>query len=131
MCPGRLAGCGVVKMGDISKNFNRSEFACKCGCGFDACDIELIGVLEETRKRFGNRAVRVHSPNRCVKYNATIKGAAKHSKHTKGIACDFSIQGVSPKEIYDYLDSTYKNCYGLGLYSSWVHFDVRKEKARW
>lgn len=26
-------------MGDLTKNFNRFEFACKCGCGFD--DIEL------------------------------------------------------------------------------------------
>jgi len=48
------------------------------------------------------------------------------------IACDFkSASDVSPKEIYDFLDEKYPDMYGLGLYDSWVHIDVREDKARW
>jgi hypothetical protein len=31
-------------MGDIGKYFNRSEFACKCGCGFDGK--QLFGSID-------------------------------------------------------------------------------------
>ena len=32
-------------MGDLTKNFSRSEFACKCGCGFDDIDLVLQSVI--------------------------------------------------------------------------------------
>jgi hypothetical protein len=38
-------------MGDVSKNLSRSEMACNCGCGFDACDIELVVARLTIRKR--------------------------------------------------------------------------------
>ena len=40
-------------MGDLSENFSRHEFACKCGCGNDTVDAELIRVLQSVRARFG------------------------------------------------------------------------------
>ena len=36
-------------MGTVSKNFSRSEFACKCGCGFDAVDVDLLAGLQALR----------------------------------------------------------------------------------
>ena len=39
-------------MGDLSRNFDRSEFKCRDGCGRDTVDIELVKVLEEVRVRF-------------------------------------------------------------------------------
>ena len=35
-----------------SKYFSRSEFACRCGCGFDTVDAELLQILEKLRKHF-------------------------------------------------------------------------------
>ena len=29
----------VRNMGDLSENFSRSEFECKCGCGFATVDV--------------------------------------------------------------------------------------------
>jgi len=39
-------------MGDISPWFNRAEFACNCGCGFDTVDSDTLTVLEEVREYF-------------------------------------------------------------------------------
>jgi hypothetical protein len=36
-------------MGDLSAHFSRSEFACKCGCGFDDVKPDLIEALEALR----------------------------------------------------------------------------------
>jgi hypothetical protein len=35
----------------ISENFARSEFRCKCGCGLDTVDTELLRLLENIRAR--------------------------------------------------------------------------------
>lgn len=43
----------VEIMGDLSKNFSRSELACKCGCGFglgrNDLHIDLIAMLQRIR----------------------------------------------------------------------------------
>ena len=39
-------------MGDLSANFNRAEFACKCGCGFDTVDAKLIDYVQQIREYF-------------------------------------------------------------------------------
>lgn len=36
-------------MGDLSTHFNRHEFTCRCGCGFDDISPDLITLLEEIR----------------------------------------------------------------------------------
>jgi uncharacterized protein YcbK (DUF882 family) len=115
-------------MGDISKNFNRSEFACKCSCGFAAVDIELVGLLEEVREKFG--PVKINSGCRCMDHNRKV-GGALNSEHTRGIAVDFVVPGVSPQVVADHLREKYPGRYGIGEYQSWVHLDVRTRFARW
>jgi len=115
-------------MGDISKHFNRAEFACKCGCGFAAVDVELVGILEEVREKFG--AVTINSGCRCLAHNRKV-GGALDSEHQKAIAADFTVPGVSPQVIADYLRNKYPGRYGIGEYLSWVHLDVRARFARW
>lgn len=120
----------MTKMiGDISKNFSRSEFECKCGCGFDTVDVELSNVMQVLRDHFG-RPVHVTSGNRCFTHNME-EGGARGSKHLEAKANDFWVEGISPKEIYDYLDELYPDKYGIGLYVDRVHFDSREDKARW
>lgn len=114
----------------ISKHFARSEFACRCGCGFDTVDIELITVLEDVREKFQTPVI-ITGPNRCTFYNSTIKGASGGSLHTYGKAADIQVRGIQPMEIYQYLDYKYQNKYGLGLYDNRVHIDVRSKRARW
>lgn len=115
-------------MGNISKNFNRSEFACKDGCGFDAVDVELLSVLEGVRSKFG--PVKINSACRCEDHNHSVGGTRK-SQHVKGKAADIVLKSQDPIEIFDYLDRKYPNKYGLGDYDTFTHIDVRKKKARW
>lgn len=111
----------------LNEYFSRKEFACKCGCGFDAVDTELLDVLTDVREKFG--PVTITSGNRCPKHNAAV-GGVHNSKHTKGIAADIQTP-ASPKHVQDYLEAKYSGKYGIGRYTSWTHIDVREEPARW
>jgi uncharacterized protein YcbK (DUF882 family) len=117
-------------MGDLSKHFDRKEFACRCDCGFDTVDIELIKILEKIRNHF-DRPVHINSGCRCPDHNASEGGGIK-SQHLYGRAADFFIQGVEPKTIAKYIDDHWPNRFGVGVYLSWVHIDSRTNgPARW
>ena len=116
-------------MSKLSQHFDRSEFACQCGCLFDTVDIELIEALEVVREHFA-APVTITSGCRCIDHNMKV-GGSYDSQHTKGRAADFKVQGKTPQEVYDFLCRTYPDRYGIGLYDSWVHFDSRSQKARW
>jgi uncharacterized protein YcbK (DUF882 family) len=115
-------------MGDLSKHFNRSEFACRCGCGFDTVDSELIKILEEVRDYFAT-PVRITSGCRCHEYNEKIGGAYK-SQHKLGRAADIVLT-VEPDVVADYL--AVMDVGGVGRYSTFSHVDSRTtdRPARW
>jgi uncharacterized protein YcbK (DUF882 family) len=113
----------------LNKYFNREEFACKCNCGFDTVDVELLDVLTVVRERF-NSPVTINSACRCEKHNASI-GGAKRSKHKLGIAADIVVKGYTPIEVYDFLNRYEPLKYGVGKYKTFTHIDVRQVKARW
>jgi uncharacterized protein YcbK (DUF882 family) len=117
-------------MGDVSKHFNRSEFACNCpdNCGFSAVDVDLLSVLESVREKFG--PVIMHCACRCLKYNREL-GSKDTSQHVKGLAADFHINGVEPEKMAYWLNERYPNSLGIGIYKWGVHVDVRKKRARW
>lgn len=116
-------------MGDVSKNFNRNEFQCSCGCEFDAVDIGLIKWLEKIREQF-NSPVIIHSACRCIIRNRQI-GSKDTSQHVKAKAVDFEVKGVEHQKVYDYINKMIKDTGGLGIYDWGVHIDNRKSKARW
>ena len=116
-------------MGDISKNFNRSEFACKCGCGFDAVDKELLIVLEAVRVSF-DKPVKINSACRCLPHNEAI-GSNRNSQHVRAKAADIVVDGVEPDKVYKFLNDLFPDTYGIGKHSTFTHIDVRENKARW
>lgn len=118
-------------MGDLSRNFSRSEFACECGCGFNTVDAELLHVLQHNLRDYYKRRVTITGPNRCFTHNLTTPGAARNSPHTEAKAADITVDGVSPRAVYHYLDKKFPNKYGLGLYPDRVHLDIRPTRARW
>ena len=114
----------------ISFNFKRSEFACKCGCGFDTIDAETLQVLQSLRQHF-NRPVTINSGCRCEEYNKK-QGGAKNSQHLLGRAADFTVKGIQPKEVQSYLKIAYPGKYGVGSYGTFTHLDTRTNgPARW
>lgn len=116
-------------MTQLTKHFKREEFQCSCGCGFATVDIELIEVLEDLRNTYAT-PIKINSGCRCLLHNMTV-GGEPHSKHTQGIAADINVVGVSPAKVVQYLTGKYPDKYGIGEYASWVHIDVRPNKARW
>lgn len=117
-------------MTQVSPNFKRQEFACKCGCGFDVADIQLIKALEDVRKQFNGNAVTITSPCRCPAHNIKVGGSTK-SQHILGKAVDFKIANIHADDVADYLENRYQNTYGIGRYDGRTHLDVREKKARW
>ena len=115
-------------MGDLSTNFNRSEFTCKCGCSQDTVDVKLVSGLEAIREHFDGAPITVSSGNRCPTYNASVGGAVS-SQHLISRAADITIKDISPAEVYDYLDIWWPG--GLGKYDTFTHVDSRAYKTRW
>jgi len=118
----------ALKMGDVSVNFSRSEFACKCGCGFEVVDVQLLKLLEIIRKRY-NSPIKINSACRCEPHNESV-GGAKGSKHKLGIAADIVVKGVTPSEVFRFVDKFMPNSYGVKAYKPFTHVDVRKTKWR-
>ena len=134
----------MFKAGQLSEHFHRSEWECKCGCGFNTVDGELIRVLEDVRSHFsglyGRARVSIAGGNRCWKRNGETPGAAINSLHVHGKAADFKVfhlvagddwQQVAPDEVALYLERTYPIRYGVGRYNNRTHVDVRPYMARW
>lgn len=115
-------------MGNLSKHFNSSEFACKCGCGFDSINVVLVARLEEVREHF-NSPTSITSGCRCQEYNRRVGGASK-SQHLHGKAADIQVNGVPPNLVAEYCDRTWDDG-GLGRYNTFTHIDVRDGRARW
>ena len=69
------------------------------------------------------------------KWYELLKGRSGNSKHVLGIAVDFSIKEVSTKEIREAIENLIASGDmlqgGLGKYDSFVHYDIRGNKARW
>ena len=116
-------------MSQISKHFDRREFACHCGCGFDTVDTELLKILEDLRDWF-DKPIYINSGCRCKARNKRIMGSSK-SMHLWGRAADIEIQNVPPNEVANYLESRYIYSYGIGRYNTFTHVDSRDAKARW
>jgi len=79
-------------MGDLTENFSRKEFACKCGCGFDLINLGLVHRLQLIRDISGV-VIQILSGCRCPQHNEEVKGEL-NSYHMRGDAAD-----------WDFLDS--------------------------
>ncbi|MCU7840868.1 MAG: DUF882 domain-containing protein [Candidatus Thiodiazotropha sp. (ex Troendleina suluensis)] len=112
-----------------SQYFSRYEFRCRCGCGKNTVDAELLDVLENVRETF-ERPVEINSGHRCARHNKK-EGGSKKSQHLDGKAADIVVIGVSSYEVYGYLNHRYPKKYGIGQYPDFTHIDIRPEAARW
>lgn len=115
-------------MGDLSRSFNRSEFACRDGCGFDTVDVELIAMLQEIRDYY-DAPVIITSGCRCPNHNESV-GGSKGSQHLLGRAADFVVRGVEPAEVAAFAERLSPG--GIGNYKTFSHIDTRSNgPIRW
>lgn len=112
-------------MGDLSAHFSTKEFTCKCGCGFSKVDKTLINKLEQLRTLCGNKPITITSGCRCSKYSPTV-GGFTNDAHTKGIAADIIIKGMSPADVAAAAEKV--GFSGIGLMRNATHVDVRNKE---
>ena len=110
------------------RNFARSEFRCRCGCGADHVDAELISALDVLREHLDSPII-LTSGTRCPWHNANV-GGAKSSFHLFGKAADIVAPTYTPRQVYETIDRLFADQYGAALYPRWVHFDVRPHHWR-
>ena len=113
-------------------NFERDEFVCPCGCGFDDIDPLLVTTLQRLRDEV-QRPVVVNSGCRCRSHNAAVKGAPQ-SQHMQGKAADIRIDGMTSQQIIDilrrlYLDGEIYVGYVYAINGRSVHVDVRAPQS--
>lgn len=114
-------------MGDLSEHFSRSEFSCKCSCGFDDVSPELIYLLESIREEYG-KPMHINSGCRCIAHNIAEGGMNKPeegrvSAHTRGTAADIRVSGgADRRKLVDLGVMLFAS--GIGVARTFVHFDV-------
>ena len=123
--------------GQLTANFNIAEFACHDGTAvpekYVANVRKLASNLQVLRENVG-ASIKINSSYRTPSNNKSI-GGAKNSQHLTASAADIVISGLSPigvKNLLEALISKGKMTQGgIGLYNSFVHYDIRGNKARW
>jgi uncharacterized protein YcbK (DUF882 family) len=117
---------------NVSPNFKVKHFACRDKSDVILINPHLVDLLEKIRAKFG-KEIRVNSAYRTPSYNRSLSGAAKYSQHMYGNAADITIPGVTPREIYNWVNTFHQG--GLGVYPTFTHIDVRDKLggklARW
>lgn len=120
----------------LSKNFSSREFRCglgrPCSCTTTLIDDALVKYLQNIRDYFGVEVI-ITSAYRCPSYNSSV-GGATGSYHTKGMAADIVVTGVSPRKVAAYAERI--GVKGIGLYETaadgyFTHIDTRTAKSFW
>lgn len=121
----------------LTNNFNLSEFASKDGAPFPPDIVKNIEVLAQQLQILRdelNLPIVINSGYRSPQHNLKI-GGAKDSFHVRGMAVDIVVKGMTPLQLYNKIEQLIKKGKmiegGIGLYSSWVHYDYRGKKIRW
>jgi uncharacterized protein YcbK (DUF882 family) len=124
-------------MAKLTNNFTLQEFNSKCGRDIPnnvlPNIIQLAKNLQVLRDAVG-KSISITSGYRSPQHNKKI-GGAKDSQHVKGMAADIKVAGMTPKEVVlvieGLIESGKMKQGGIGIYASWVHYDIRGTKARW
>jgi uncharacterized protein YcbK (DUF882 family) len=120
-------------------NFNADQFKSGDGASvpynYSGNILKLMEQLEIIKAAANNSRININSGYRSPAYNATVEGAVKGSQHTLAKAADITIQGYSPTEVKNIIEGLIEQGKivegGIGLYSTFVHYDIRGYKSRW
>jgi uncharacterized protein YcbK (DUF882 family) len=122
----------------LTENFWLSEFNTNDGTEVPEHLIPNVKLLAEqlqVLRSIVNEPIHINSAYRHEAYNKAI-GGSKRSQHLLAKAADIVVgEGFTPNIIYDLIEEMIKTGEmmegGLGLYSGFVHYDIRGTKARW
>ncbi len=127
-------------MGDLTKNFDSTEFASH----FRGVTTQVPQQLWHHLQRLANnlqvlrdavgRPIGITSGYRTVRHNEAV-GGAKGSQHLDAAAADFYIAGLTADDAYCLTAALIKDGKmregGLGAYATHTHYDPRGTISRW
>ena len=121
----------------VAENFELKEFDCHDGTPvpkeYEPNVIRLAANLQVLRDYVG-KPIHINSSYRTAAYNKKVGGASK-SQHLTASAADITIAGLMPKEVHAIILQLIKDGRmkqgGVGLYDTFVHYDIRGTEARW
>jgi uncharacterized protein YcbK (DUF882 family) len=127
-----------MKIMKLTKNFWLKEFECKDGTPVPKAYYtnvqELANNLQILRNYLGVAVEITGSGYRTPSHNTKVNGA-KNSQHLTASAADINAKGYTPKELGTTIEKLIKEGKmkqgGLGIYTYFVHYDIRGTKARW
>ena len=109
----------------LTSNFKKSEFECNCGC---VMPDEVFFNIEKLANQLQYLRDFIELP-------INITNAYRCRKHILGKAADLQVKDISTQELYYVMDTLAEYNHvmqgGLGLYDTFVHYDIRGTKARW
>lgn len=90
--------------------------------------IAVATRLEDVRKTFDNRSIKINSWYRPPNINKSV-GGVPDSRHIIGDGVDIVVEGISAWDVYDKLNPIWRG--GLGKARSFTHLDCRATNFRW
>jgi V8-like Glu-specific endopeptidase len=120
-------------------HFSLAEFQCRDGTPvperFRGNAQQVMENLEIFRSEIGDKPITLVSGYRTCAYNSTLEGAASRSRHLCSQAADIRVTDLTPLQVRDIIERLIgegrMHQGGLGLYDTFVHYDVRGTRARW
>tara|TARA_B100000768_G_C11186386_1_gene335263 strand:- start:256 stop:639 length:384 start_codon:yes stop_codon:yes gene_type:complete len=121
----------------LTKNFTKREFKSKDGSKMPIEVLENVRELalnlQELRDFLGE-PLRINSAYRSEAHNQAVGGSSR-SQHLLGKASDLRVKELDSEDLYHIIEALISEGKmkegGLGLYNSFVHYDIRGTKARW
>jgi uncharacterized protein YcbK (DUF882 family) len=120
----------------LTNNFNLNEFNKH---NFPLTETILRNIQElaknlQVLRDEVKKPIKITSGFRDPSFNKKIGGATQ-SRHITGQAADLKIEGYTPKQVAAIIEKLIASGKmkqgGLGIYSTWIHYDVRGTAARW
>jgi len=121
----------------MTKNFSKEEFNCNDGSEMPINIYHnMVKVANQLQvlRNYIKKPIKINSAWRSQEYNASI-GGVKDSQHIMGRAADIVVKGMNPVEVSKIIEDLISKGEmlqgGIGIYSSFIHYDIRGTKTRW
>jgi hypothetical protein len=92
--------------------------------------IRIAEVMEEIRRMFDHHPIQITSWYRDPATNLSVGGDSV-SRHLKGDAVNFVVDGYHPYAVFSRLDPWWGDRGGLASSTEFTHIDARGYRARW
>lgn len=121
----------------LTKNFSKKEFDSKDGSEMPQdvlVNIQKLANQLQVLRDYLGKSISINSAYRSPSHNKSV-GGAKNSQHLYGKASDIKVNGMTTKQVYDAIELLINQGDilqgGLGIYNTFVHYDIRGARSRW